>query len=216
MSAPDWTGQTAVVVASGPSAKDARLCLAWGRARFLAVNESWRLCPWADALYACDGAWWRKCGGVPEFKGLKLTYEAAAARQFGMDRVDIERGNNALLVGGRIVGDGGNSGFQALNLAINWGAKRVLLVGFDMTIAGGEHWHGRHPTGLNNPRQQNINRWLSADWSAPSGVEIVNCNLESALNAYPKMSFEETCSRFLSVECLASAITSASAPSSAS
>lgn len=190
-STPDWSGRTAVVVASGPSAVGAPLSRAVGRARFIAVNDSWLLCPWADALYACDGAWWRKYGGVPEFKGLKLTYEIAAARQFGLGRVNIDRSNNAILTGGDAVGDGGNSGFQALNLAIKWGAKRVLLVGFDMTISGGEHWHGRHPTGLNNPRQHTIRRWLSAEWSTPPGLEIVNCNPESALDAYPKMSFED-------------------------
>lgn len=191
---PDWSGLTAVVVASGPSAKEAPLHRLRGVARFLAVNESWRLCPWADALYACDGAWWRRNGGVPEFAGLKFTYEVAAARQFGLERVAIDRSNHAILAGGDAVGDGGNSGFQALNLAINWGAKRILLVGFDMSLAAGEHWHGRHAAGLNNPRQHNIKRWLSADWSAPEGVEVVNCNPESALGAYPKMSFEGACS----------------------
>jgi hypothetical protein len=194
--APDWFGETAIVVASGPSAKGTPLCRAWGRAKFLAVNESWRLCPWADALYACDGAWWRKNVGVPAFKGLRLTYEVAAARQFDLMRVRIARGEHAILLAGDQVGDGGNSGFQALNLAINWGAKRILLVGYDMTLAAGEHWHGRHPAGLNNPRQHNVRRWLAAEWSTPPGVEIVNCNPESALNAYPKTSFEEACSRF--------------------
>lgn len=175
---------------------ESKLCRAWGRARFLAVNDSWRLCPWADALYACDGAWWRKHGGVPGFQGLKLTYEAAAARQFGLRRVIIDRGNNTLVLGGAAVGDGGNSGFQALNLALNWGAKRVLLVGFDMSIAGGEHWHGRHGSGLNNPREHNVRRWLSANWSTPVGIEIINCNPGSALSAYPKLSFEVACSLF--------------------
>ncbi|SFM00548.1 hypothetical protein SAMN03159423_4864 [Bradyrhizobium sp. NFR13] len=188
---PDWSGETAIVVASGPSAVDAPLSTAVGKARFIAVNDSWLLCPWADALYACDGAWWRKYRGVPEFKGLKLTYEAAAARQFTLTRVAIDRGNNAILTGGDVVGDAGNSGFQALNLAINWGVKRILLVGYDMTLDRGEHWHGLHPAGMNNPRQSNIRKWLSADWSTPAGVEVINCNPESALSAYPKMKFEE-------------------------
>ncbi len=80
-----------------------------------------------------------------------------------------------------MIGDAGNGGFQALNLAIIWGAKRLLLVGYDMTLANGEHWHGRHPDGLNNPREHTVRRWLSARWSTPPGVEIVNCNPASAL-----------------------------------
>lgn len=126
---------------------------------------------------------------------MKLTYEMAAARQFDLVRVAIERGQNSIVTGRAAVGDGGNSGFQALNLAINWGAKRILLVGYDMTLENGEHWHGQHPKGLNNPRQATVRRWLSADWSTPSGVEVINCNVVSALNAYPKMSFEDACRR---------------------
>jgi hypothetical protein len=165
--------------------------LARGRAKFIAINESWRLCPWADVLYACDGAWWRKHSGVAAFSGLKVTQEAAAARQFGLMLAKVSRGTNAILTDGEMIGDGGNGGFQALNLAINWGAKRILLVGYDMTLERGEHWHGRHPQGLNNPREHNIRRWLSARWAAPAGVEVINCNPASALCAYPKMSFEE-------------------------
>jgi hypothetical protein len=162
-----------------------------GRAKFIAINESWRLCPWANVLYACDGAWWRKHGGVPEFKGLKITQEAAAARQFSLMWVEVERGSNVLLTNGETLGDGGNGGFQALNLAVNWGAKRILLVGYDMTLARGEHWHGRHPAGLNNPREHTVRRWLSARWAAPAGVEVVNCYPGSALAAFPRMEFEQ-------------------------
>ncbi|HCZ48509.1 MAG TPA: hypothetical protein DCZ11_05850, partial [Gammaproteobacteria bacterium] len=43
---------------------------------------------------------------------------------------------------------GGNSGYQALNLAVLLGAERVILLGYDMH---GGHWHGRHGGRLNNP-----------------------------------------------------------------
>lgn len=166
------------------------LCRAWGKAKFIAVNESWRLCPWTSAIYGCDGAWWRKNDGVKSFGGLKVTQEAEASRQFDLALVKLVRGFDAFRSDGVSIGDGGNGGFQALNLAINWGAKRILLVGYDMSLANGEHWHGRHPQGLNNPKEHNIRRWLSARWSTPEGVEIINCNPNSALNAYPKMTFE--------------------------
>lgn len=186
-----------MIVASGPSAKEAPLDIARGKRRFIAINESWRLCPWADVLYACDGAWWRHHAGLPEFSGLKTTQEARAAGDFGLRLVKVNRSSNFLMlddVGS--VGDGGNSGFQALNLAIQFGAARILLVGYDMNLSRGEHWHGPHPQGLNNPREHNIHRWLAANWTAPIGVEVVNCNPDSALMAYPKMKFEAACNLF--------------------
>jgi hypothetical protein len=62
---PDWHGETAVIVASGPSAAGVNLECAKGKAKFIAINDSWRLVPWADALYAHDHAWWEVWNGVP-------------------------------------------------------------------------------------------------------------------------------------------------------
>jgi hypothetical protein len=51
-----------------------------------------------------------------------------------------------------VVGGGGNSGFQAVNLAAQFGASRIILIGFDMTDRGGKHWYGRnHWPMSNNP-----------------------------------------------------------------
>lgn len=196
---PDWSDETVVIVAAGPSARDAPLELARGRARFLAINESWRLSPWADVLYACDFAWWRLHDGVPEYSGLKLSQDARACAAYAdLRRVHLHRQCDVLMSGRRgHIGDGGNSGFQALNLAIQFGAARILLVGYDMTLINGAHWHGHHPHGLNNPRPNTIARWLAACWSTPDGVEIVNCHPGSALAAYPKLTFEDACRRCL-------------------
>lgn len=188
---PDWRGCTAVIVASGPSAKEVTLELAHGKAKFIAINESHRLAPWSDILYACDGAWWRLHKGLPDFGGLRLTEDQRASDEFCIQRVKIAKGCDQLLfqeVG--TVGDGGNSGFQALNLALQFGASSILLVGYDMSLANGEHWHGRHPAGLNNPKAHNVSRWLGAKWTIPDGTEILNCSHVSSLTAYPKQDFE--------------------------
>lgn len=95
-----------------------------------------------------------------------------------------------------LVGWGGNGGFHAVNLAAQFGARRIVLVGFDMTLANGVHWHGRHPAGLNNPSARNLAKWAATlDAAAPSlaerGIEVVNTAADSALEAYPKMPFED-------------------------
>ena len=193
----DWTGETCVIVASGPSAADIQLDAARGKARFIAINNSWRLAPWADALFACDLRWWDRYGrDVDGFVGLKLSTDANACRRYPyLGRVGLDRTSDKLnlLVKGR-VGWGGNSGFQALNLAAQFGAKRIVLVGYDMTTARGVHWHGRHPTGLHNPTENNIIRWRRAIDGASAdlaglGIDVLNASPASMLTAYPKVSF---------------------------
>ena len=196
---PDWRGELCAVVASGPSAKSAPIGALQGKARAIAVNESWRLCPWADVLYGCDAKWWRWRGGVPEFLGMKVSQDAEACHAYpGIRKVDIvnTNSNEIVLEPGRI-GSGGNSGFQALNLAVQFGATRILLIGFDMRVDLGEHWHPRHYPPLSNPHpNDNLPRWRWAlDGAAGAlttlGVKVFNCSAVSSLRAYPKMTIEE-------------------------
>jgi hypothetical protein len=146
-------------------------------------------------LYACDNAWWRLNDGLPEFRGLKLTADGQAAAAFsdlhkvhlcpGLDRLTAERPGH--------IGDGGNSGFQAVNLALQFGATRMVLVGFDMRRDRGLHWHGPHRIGLNNPSERNLIRWRAALESAAAqlpgfGVRTFNASKVSTLTGFPKVS----------------------------
>lgn len=190
---PDWTGKTCVIVASGPSAADQPLHKARDRAQFIAVNNSWRLCPWAGILYAADVGWWSAHDGATEFRGLRVTGEPKAAAEFDLyhircDRVDV------LLTHGDRIGWGGNSGFGAINLAAICGVSKIVLVGFDMHLENGSHWHGDHGAGLNNPNAGKVNRWRRAIDDAAGtlkaiGVEVINSSPSSSLKAYPKAPF---------------------------
>lgn len=194
---PDWAGWPAVIVASGPSAKAADLSAVKGQARIIAVNESWRLCPSADVLYGCDAKWWRLAEGAPDFAGLKISI---GATPFADVRQVATTGRHAFMFKGERVGSGGNSGFQAVNLAILFGSRRIVLVGFDYTVESGVHWHGRHPAGLNNPSERQMGRWRDRlDATAPAlaakGVEIINASSVSTLRAFPKRRLEDLFSR---------------------
>lgn len=83
-----------------------------------------------------------------------------------------------------------------MNLAVQFGASKILLVGFDMRIDRGVHWHGRHPAHMNNPREENFGRWreafnVSAPILAGLGVKVINCSAVSTLTAFPVMTIEE-------------------------
>lgn len=134
---------------------------------------------------------------MPEFGGLKITQDAPAAQKYGLHCVRLAKGRDEILTDEPgLLGWGGNSGFHALNLAVQCGARRVVLVGFDLTLDYGTHWHGRHPKGLNNPNAAALRRWRRVlDDQAPRlkalGVEVINASPISALEAYPKAGLEE-------------------------
>jgi hypothetical protein len=81
---------------------------------------------------------------------LKVTADRQAAARYGLQLVKVSEADRVCMAQAGVIGSGGNSGFQALNLALQFGARRVILVGFDLNLAGGVHWHGRTPR-LNNP-----------------------------------------------------------------
>lgn len=196
---PDWSGEVAAVVASGGSLRQADLDLLRGRVRAIAVNRSFELAPWADALYGADPTFWQHYPAAREFAGLRITSDDGAARHWGLRRITVEAGVHMLrLSPPGIVGSGGNSAFQALNLAVQWGARRILLLGLDLC---GEHWHAAHPAPLKNPRAHTLAKWRrrfdhAADDLRRLGVDVINCSPSSALTAYPKMTVAAALARF--------------------
>ena len=150
-------------------------------------------------VYGCDGPWWKHRNGLPEFKGLKACFGGNDLAGYkDIRRISIDRRKDEILlqhVG--LVGSGGNSGFQALNLAVQFGAKRILLIGFDMSLSGGVHWYGPNKwQGANNPNDSNFKRWIDAFHGSASllesmGIKVINCSPFSALQCFPKMSIED-------------------------
>lgn len=137
--------------------------------------------------------------GLPQFKGLKLTQDPkmeVLRRKWGVRRVLVDRGSDKLLVGqlGKI-GWGGNSGFQALNLTVQFGVRKIILVGYDMRVDGQLHWHPDHGRGMNNPTAKNVERWRRVTdeaWEILKAleVEVVNVSKITALSRYPVVSWE--------------------------
>lgn len=193
---PDWRGETVVVVASGPSAADVPLQEARGCARFLAVKDAWRLCPWADMLYACDHHWWEAHDGVPDFAGIKIGHDRNTIRKWpDIRQVKLRPGTDTMQFGEiGVLGWGGNSGFHAVNLAVQLGPKKILLCGFDMNADRGRHFFGEHRYRKNVPTDATMRRWrVLFDAAAPvlsgRGVKVINCSASSSLTAFPKMDF---------------------------
>lgn len=145
-------------------------------------------------LYACDQKWWEKYHHeVVEsgFAGELWTQDNRAAQRFGLNRM---QGTSAPGLGRTHIHWGGNSGYQAINLAYLWGAARVVLMGYDMQRTEGKsHWFGDHPKGLsgNSPYATWVQKFdrLSADLKS-EGVEVINATRETALTCFPRRPIE--------------------------
>ncbi|CAM5769784.1 hypothetical protein [Bosea minatitlanensis] len=189
----EWAGETAVIIAGGPSltVEDAVYCQ--GRARAVVVNDGYRIAPFADLLYAGDAAWWDGHQGAPSFAGQKWTQSKVAALRWSLRHIQSQHAYGISDSPERIH-SGQNSGFQALNLTYLLGARRILLLGFDMQPTGGSrHWFGNHPPELH--RDSNYAAWrgwfdIAAKQLVCRGVEVVNCSRETALTVFPRSTIQ--------------------------
>jgi hypothetical protein len=198
----DWSSAGAAIVAPGPSAKSADVAKLKGKVPVFAVKQGVDLCPWADAVYGCDAAWWRFRRGLPTFSGLKLRWSGNGCCDFS-DVVGVTIRDNALdriiVDEPGVIGSGRNSGFQALNIAVQFGARRILLIGFDMH---GQHFYGRNNWAMcSNPDEWNFSKWRRAFAAGAAdlkalGVEVVNLSMPSTLSCFRKASVDQVISEW--------------------
>ena len=196
----DWSYKPCVILASGPGLTQEQV--EHVRTRFvtcntIAVNATAVRVPWADVFYAGDYLFWKTfhtgARQMAQRHNAELwTQDAGAAERFGIKRV---KGVNRKGLGENCIHTGGNSGYQAINLAYLWKAKKIILLGFTMReIDGKKHWHPDHP----KPLVQQIlpDEWrhkmepLAKDLEA-RGVDVVNCDGLSALTCFRMSTIEQ-------------------------
>lgn len=170
--------------------------------RVIAVTDAWYALPGADVLYACDRAWWDYHGAslAGAFAGERWSsttsdahtdddkYKWGRCREFHVKLVQASPHLGFCFVPGHIhYGD--NSGFQAVNLAIQFGAKEVRLAGFDMhEIAPGVGRFREHAPPLRTASDYPtfIAAFTEAAACLPPHLSIVNCTPDSSLDCFPR------------------------------
>ena len=139
----------------------------------VAVSDAYKLAPWAAALVACDGGWWKEHPDALRFAGERWCANGDAR---GVERIKAQGPISTQT----------NSGLLGLDYWIRRGARSVLLLGIDLR---GSHYFGPHAK-LRNTTPARFEFFRAqfeayARWVMP-GVEIVNCSLDSALETFPK------------------------------
>lgn len=210
----DWRGRTAIIIASGPGLTEEQveftadstsrmLRYVPGRPvqeqmwhpdcfRIIAVNSTFELAPWADVTYAGDLQWWKKYHKEVPASMQRWTCDHQAEHHYKINRV---KGVNRPGLGLNVLHTGGNSGYQAINLAFLFGCRRILLLGFTMRVIDGrKHWHPDHPAPLTQvvlPDEWRHKFTKMADDLKAFGCTVVNCDPLSALTCFPMSTIEE-------------------------
>ena len=176
---------TAICVASGPSVTKEDIEYIRGKGRVYTVNEMVFEVPFAHVAYAADYDWWDAYRGCPQFDGEKWCPCSNAANKWGLNQIPLKF-NGIWGTDGEIA-SGGNSGFQALNLAVLQGAKRVILVGYDMGHKPDQPKHSFDP---HRPpkivRDSNYSKWIQHFHKAAPliPVPVFNTSLDSKLECF--------------------------------
>lgn len=144
------------------------------------------MAPWANVLFAGDFGWWNAYRNEVAdcFRGECWTGNKAAANTFGLRYIRQKHGAGLSREKG-VINFGGNSGYAAIELAYQFGAKRIILLGYDMQRTNGmSHWHGDHYRLAN---ASSFGRWIKRIESVVTelsglGVEVLNATRQTALN----------------------------------
>lgn len=184
--------KTVAILATGPSLHRNDVDQLKGQFPVIAINDAWRLAPWADILYACDERWWTHYNFVPGFRGEKWTQNQGRrswpleANRNGLNVIKSRNAPGLSFIEG-LIHTGYNSGFQALNLAVLWGYKRIILLGYDCSDIG--HFFGEHPPPLRKKSPYSLFRKSFIE-SAPqlkeAGIEVVNCSRQTTIQCFKR------------------------------
>jgi len=190
-----WPGETVVLIGGGPSLDDGQISHIKGKAKTIGINDAYRIAPWINVLYACDLKWWLwHREETLELTCLKITPDKEAATRFkDLTYISGHHGEGLAAKPDQVV-YGKNSGYQALNVAVHTGAKRIILIGFDQRFPKNRsHWFGDHPDKVRSVYSNWRGNWESVvEPLKKLGVEVINCTPKSALTVFPMAELKQT------------------------
>jgi len=171
----------------------------------IGINSAFLIGDWIDMVFFGDRGWWLKNRvALAKFPGLKVAchpkpskYRSEGIKFLGRDR-NHKRGISS---NPSRVSWNANSGAAAISVAANAGAKRIVLLGFDMCLGANlkQHWHGLYGTAnraTDDPKRLPFRRHLGgfsaiAKDAKKRGIEIINVCPNSAIEQFKKISVEE-------------------------
>ncbi len=202
-----WNESTAYIIGGGPSVLSTNLDLIKSK-RVIGCNDAYSFGNWVDICYFGDWYWfikhWRKevtredgstHPGLKAFTGLRISNNKQITYPH-LPGIKILRrfGDGLITIPGAIAWNG-NTGASAINLAVNLGAKRIVLIGFDMAFKDGKsNWHEPlkkepDPDCYEKRFMPNMNSMIKP--LKQLNIEVLNATPGSKLDIFPMVKLED-------------------------
>lgn len=164
----------------------------------IGINNAYMLGDWIDCCFFGDCAWYLVHRlNLARFTGLKVTCcprfaEKPESRSEGIKYL-AKDGAHRLGISNNPskVSWNHNSGAAAISLAVLFGVKKIVLLGFDMCLNEKDnktsHWHGSHGNKKPPPFSRHLKGFPAiAEDAKRLSIEIINVNFDSAIKEFPK------------------------------
>lgn len=216
---PMWAGGTAFIIGGGPSMprqfgvpEDVVSKVMTGAlppatyspyltpihgAHVIGVNNAYQIGPWIDCIFFGDCSWYLVHRlALTKFRNLKVTCCPRFATKPEKESEGIKYlakdGGHRLGISDNLskVAWNHNSGAAAISLAVHFGVKRIVLLGFDMCLDGGKvsHWHGSHGNKKPPPFERHLKGFPAiAEDAKRRGMEILNASPTSQIESFTKV-----------------------------
>lgn len=192
-----WSGYPVVCIASGCSLNDSDVAYVYNmrrldKCRVIVVNNNYLKAPWADHLHFCDKQFfeWHKIN--PAFTSLDMRM-TTLSNEFSGEMIELNVGmllmgktGGLVLDSDNTIATGGSSGYQAVNIAALYGARKIILLGYDCKDDNGKvHWFGNHPQPTCPSVFKEQLKWWRTMPDELGDIRVINCTRDTALDMFP-------------------------------
>lgn len=124
-----------ICLGTGPSITQQQVDVARTKGRLFACNNAIQLAPDAELLYAVNIEWWNfYYESVRQLPCEKWTTNPEAAEKYALNWI-AERNADGLSTDRDVIHHGHGSGYSLVSMAHRAGAKRIVLLGYNLRFA---------------------------------------------------------------------------------
>lgn len=172
----------------------------------IGINNVYQIGSWIDVIFFGDCSWYLVHRRVlVDFPGIKIT----CCNRFEGNGYDKNSGikylskdkihKKGISADNKKVSWNNNSGAASISVAAHLGVKRIILLGFDMSMDANSkysHWHGSHKKTNEPIKSPPFKRHLVgfkqiSEDATSMGIEIINANPKSLIDVFPKVNLTE-------------------------
>ncbi len=170
----------------------------------IGINAAYLIGDWMDMIFFGDsGFFLPHQTRLANYPGIKITCHPEVPKKNPWVKYLQKEGGRyyGISSNSKMVSWNSNSGAAAISIAAHTGAKRIILLGFDMTLGedGKQHWHSLYAKP--DPKRRKIPSTpferhligfgaIAAD-AARMGIEIINASPNSAIKELKKVTVKD-------------------------